>query len=424
MTSVKFFPGPVRIKAIVPGAAGATRIFFLFLLTCLLFLPVAAAGSPPEPDTPAVSRISDGSGHHTLRKRLKKLLEDEIFENSQVGIYVYDLTDDELVFAHNERQSMRPASNEKLVTAVAALHVLGTDHHFSTALYIGPLSADSTATVGIRAGYDPLFSEEDMAVFVSALQTAGVRGIDGAVRLDLTFKDAARWGWGWCWDDDEVPVTPLLFNNRDRFAEGLLTALSDAGIAWNGTVTETVLTGQEPAVVCRHNIDQVLLPMMKRSDNSMAEAVFYQLAAAGGISRAGRADAVRHVDSLIVRLGLRPADYQIADGSGLSLYNYLSPELLGRLLVFAYHDEALYRHLLPTLPVAGEDGTLRRRMKGTPAAGNVRAKTGTVEGVSTLSGYCTASDGHLLCFSIMNQGIRRTSTGRNFQDSVCSALCE
>ena len=74
--------------------------------------------------------------------------------------------------------------------------------------------------------------------------------------------------------------------------------------------------------------------------------------------------------------------------------------------------------------MAAHDGTLRKRMKGTCAAGNVQAKTGTVEGVSTLSGYCTAGNGHRLCFSIMNQGIRHTSTGRNFQDRVCRVLCQ
>ena len=63
-------------------------------------------------------------------------------------------------------------------------------------------------------------------------------------------------------------------------------------------------------------------------------------------------------------------------------------------------------------------------MRGTPAAGNVKAKTGTVEGVSTLSGYCTASTGNTLCFSIMNQGLRYSSTGRNFQDRLCRALCK
>ena len=129
------------------------------------------------------------------------------------------------------------------------------------------------------------------------------------------------------------------------------------------------------------------------------------------------------VEKLIGRLGLDPDHYQIADGSGLSLYNYLTPQLLGYLLRYAYREQKLYQHLLPTLPIAGEDGTLRKRMRGTPAEGNVQAKTGTVEGVSTLSGYCTAASGNRLCFSIMNQGIRHTSTGRHFQDRLCRELC-
>ena len=63
-------------------------------------------------------------------------------------------------------------------------------------------------------------------------------------------------------------------------------------------------------------------------------------------------------------------------------------------------------------------------MTGTRAQGNVLAKTGTVEGVSSLSGYLTAANGHLISFSIINQGIARTRTGHNFQDQVCLILCE
>lgn len=154
----------------------------------------------------------------------------------------------------------------------------------------------------------------------------------------------------------------------------------------------------------------------------MGEALFYQIAAQGGRKGAGRKQAVVHYNDLIRHIGLDASHYQIADGSGLSLYNYLTPELLGRMLRFAYNDDDIYRHLDPSLPIAGQDGSLRKRLRGSSAAGNVHAKTGTVEGVSTLSGYCRAANGNMLCFSIMNQGIRHTATGRNFQDRVCRAL--
>ena len=163
---------------------------------------------------------------------------------------------------------------------------------------------------------------------------------------------------------------------------------------------------------------------MKRSDNYFAECLFYQLAALSGHRPAGRSEAIGYIDMIIRETGLDPAQYQIADGSGLSLYNYVSPELLVRLLQYAYTNEPIRSYLLPSLPIAGIDGTLERRMLKTPAQGNVRAKTGTVEGVSSLSGYCTSPEGHVLVFSIINQGVRQTSTGRAFQDKVCETLCK
>ncbi|MGN1264108.1 MAG: D-alanyl-D-alanine carboxypeptidase, partial [Prevotella sp.] len=111
-------------------------------------------------------------------------------------------------------------------------------------------------------------------------------------------------------------------------------------------------------------------------------------------------------------------------GSGLSLYNYVSAEMEVRLLRYAYQNSQIYVHLLPSLPIAAEDGTLKSRMKGTFAEGNVRAKTGTLTGISSLAGYCTAANGHTLCFAIINQGIMRAANGKAFQDRLCDALCQ
>ena len=80
-------------------------------------------------------------------------------------------------------------------------------------------------------------------------------------------------------------------------------------------------------------------------------------------------------------------------------------------------------HLKPSLPVAGTDGTLKSRMQGPFTNGNVCAKTGTLTGVSSLAGFCTAANGHQLAFSIINNGLRHTRNGRAFQDKVCNELC-
>ena len=94
------------------------------------------------------------------------------------------------------------------------------------------------------------------------------------------------------------------------------------------------------------------------------------------------------------------------------------------LLRYAYKQSNIFLHLQPSLPVAGEDGTLRSRMKGGFANGNVRAKTGTLTAISSLAGYLTAPNGHVLCFSIINQGLSSEREGRLFQDQLCDALCQ
>ena len=70
------------------------------------------------------------------------------------------------------------------------------------------------------------------------------------------------------------------------------------------------------------------------------------------------------------------------------------------------------------------DGTLQKRMAGTEAESNVRAKTGTVTGISSLAGYLTTAGGHVLAFAIINQGIGSSAMGRTFQDKVCLELCK
>lgn len=410
---------------------------YIFSFICLLLPILAEANIPslridsilPEDSvqTDTIADCTDTS--KPLPQRIQELLDNDIFDRTQVGIYVYDLTADTLVFTHNEQQCMRPASNEKLMTAITALNDLGVLYEYRTRLYTTSIPADSdsifTGHIYIRAGYDPLLDGDDLRAFAQSLKEHRIFRLQQPIVLDLSMKDDKRLGWGWCWDDDEVPTTPLLYRNDDKFTDNLRRIFREEGIDWDGTVTEDTTPNTATLLLTRtHNIDQVLLPMMKKSNNSMAESLFYQLAAQKGKSRAGRKQAVAHYNTLIRHIGLDPTHYQIADGSGLSLYNYLSPELLGRMLRYAYKNDDIYRHLLPSLPIAGEDGTLRKRMHGSAAQGNVRAKTGTVEGVSTLSGYLTTATGNLLCFSIMNQGIRHTSTGRNFQDRVCKALCK
>ena len=360
-----------------------------------------------------------------LRQRLDVLMRDTLLETTQLGMMVWDLDADSAIFKRGERQLLRPASTEKVLTAVTAIDCLGGDFQFKTELrYVG-LVQDRVLEGDIYCvgGFDPCFNMEDMQAFVESVRALGIDTIRGHVYADKSAKDFNQYGEGWCWDDDNPVLTPLLYNRRDIFLETFMGELSKQGIVlqvYSGS-------GQRPEgalLLCRrvHTLDEVLLTMMKESDNLYAESVFYQLGRNANGNPATAKSSAEKVKDLIKRIGLDASQYSIADGSGLSLYNYVSAELEVMVLRHAARNEWIDIHLRPSLPIAGEDGTLKRRMVGTSAQGNVRAKTGSLRGVSSLAGYCTAANGHRLCFSIINQGVRSTKHGRDFQDKVCEIL--
>lgn len=398
------------------------------LLTLIFFLPLLAMAQ--ERDTLAVDSLEVDTTAETLltgtlQERLQRLLANELLQRTQVGIYVYDLTADSALFRYNEQQTMRPGSCQKLLTAVTALSQLGVDYNYSTSLLMDGTIASRvlTGNLYVRAGFDPLFGRDDLLAFVQAVREQGIDTLRGNIILDLSMKDTQKYGWGWCWDDDNPVLTPLLFNGKDTFAEHFAELLAESGIVVGGnTLSGSIGAAVTPLVTRTHTIDQILFRMMKESNNLYAESMFYQIGAQSGRAYADRRRATDRLQRFVRLIGLDPAHYQFADGSGLSLYNYASPELLLRLLRYAYQHQDIYNHLLPSLPIAGQDGTLRRRMRGGTAYGNVRAKTGTVEGVSTLCGYAQAPNGHHLAFALFNQGTLRGSQARRFQDKVCQEM--
>ena len=334
------------------------------------------------------------SAQDSLRIRLDSLLQDPMFETSQVGLMVYDLTADSVYYQHNARQLLRPASTMKLVTAITALDQLGSSYQFRTRLYhTGTISNGClNGDIYCVGGFDPMVDMEDVKAFAHQLHTLGVDTLRGRIVTDCSMKEDLDYGEGWCWDDDNPRLKPLMIGRQDIFVDALVEEMMNDSISIEQV---QVTNGRCPAdatpVATRsHTIDQVLIPMMKQSDNYYAEALFYQIAASTGRRPAKASDGRNVVKKLISHIGLGSQPYKIADGSGLSLYNYLSAEL--------------------------------ETMQG-PAEGNVRAKTGTLTGISSLAGYCEAENGHQLCFSIINQGVMRNADGKAFQDRFCQVLC-
>ena len=266
-----------------------------------------------------------------VRYQLDKMVNSKLFETTQLGMIIWDLDADSCLFRHNERHRLRPASTQKTVTAIAALDLLGASHQFKTELrYSGKieqrvyplesldsdrlqsqaaqqLSAPSSqlstlnsqlstlnsppstlnlATPSLNregwggspstlsgslylvGGMDPLFDETDIKVLASAVKTLGVDTITGNIYEDRSFKHTDKWGEGWCWDDDNPNLSPLLVGGKDMAATRLLSELRSLGIVVMGGIGEATAPAGTKLIGTRtHAMDDVLVPMMKRSDN-------------------------------------------------------------------------------------------------------------------------------------------------------------
>ena len=362
-----------------------------------------------------------------LQARIDSIIDTPLLQTSQLGLMVYDLTADSVLYTHGHRQQLRPASTMKLLTAVTALSSLGAEYQLKTTLYhTGTISGGVLyGDVVCLGGMDPMFDRTDMKAFVSRLRNIGIDTIRGHITADLSFKDGNRLGEGWCWDDNNDPLTPLLYERRDDFVARLAQELRNDGVVLIDTTVQTLMPQRRYVTARAHTIADVLPQMMKESDNLYAESVFHQLATpTDGRPPSTAKAAASRVRQMIQRAGLNPGEYRVADGSGLSWYNYVTAELEVMVLRHAYRSRSVYGQLYPTLPIAGVDGTLKNRMKKTVAEGNVHAKTGSVTAISSLAGYCTAANGHVLCFAIINQGLNRVSDGRRLQDQICEAMCQ
>ena len=152
------------------------------------------------------------------------------------------------------------------------------------------------------------------------------------------------------------------------------------------------------------------------SNNFFAEMLLKRLDAADGdrgSRRGGAADVERFANSVGV-------DVQAVDGSGLSRRNAVAPQEVVKLLTAMARDSENGQAFRNSLPIAGKEGTVADRMRGTAAEGNCATKTGTLDGVSALSGYCNAG-GHTIAFSVLNNSVD-VNAARIAQDRIAAAI--
>jgi len=190
------------------------------------------------------------------------------------------------------------------------------------------------------------------------------------------------------------------------------TALRDALIAHGldvrgpaaavGELRDPPARGDAPIAAHRSPpLSTLAVRLMKASQNLYAETLLKTLSARAGGRPADAESGRKEAAAALAPWGIDGGSLIQRDGSGLSRYDYVTADALVAILAHVDRDERLRTPFEASLPVAGRDGTLANRMKGTPAEGNARAKTGSMSNVRALSGYVTSASGEPLVFSLL-----------------------
>ncbi len=398
------------------------KTFTMMFLCCVALLLVGCGISTTTPNVTI-------HPHANLQAEIDSVLQDALFTSAHLGIKVVAVKTGEVLYAKNTHKFHHPASTMKLITAAAALTKLGSAFRFETTLYADAIvNGRVEGNVYLKGKADPVLQEGDLEKMVIALRDAGVQSVAGGIVVDETYLDAVREGPGWMWDDKPLRLSALALRGgtvEDRaLACGIVlkAMLQQAGIVVNGEVSHgTVPSGA--VVIATHlspPLMDILRLMNKPSDNVIAELIFKTLGAEvkgePGTWQKGR----QVIGEFLGEMG---SGFRIVDGSGLSRYNLVTAELLVNLLVFVYNDFELMPDYVASLPIAGVDGTLKNRMRGMRAEKVLRAKTGTLSGVSALAGYTATADGEVLAFSILiSHYAGPAAPARRIQDTIGNYL--
>ncbi|MDQ3758569.1 MAG: D-alanyl-D-alanine carboxypeptidase, partial [Actinomycetota bacterium] len=404
--------------------------------------PVARAGS------------SLASERGIGRERLRGVLEREMDSvGGASGAYVYDVdaNSNRLLYSDSGATARILASNSKLFATGAYLNRFGADGRLETALFArgkrkGGRERTLRGSLVLVGDGDPALATSrfararnlpltNLGPLARAVKEAGIRRVDGNVLADPTIFDRATSVPmpGVTPDPGDLPTLSGLSFNRGTEGGGsaqsparkagaeLVRALRERGVRVTGGVrvdgAPRSLMERDPlrtvaSPTARALIDQTNTP----SDNFYAEMLLKRLGAGQAVQGttargANRAEAfAREVDSGV----------SLVNGSGLARSNTASPKNVARYLTHFREDQDLKGAFYDSLAIAGRSGTLSDRMRGTAAEGRCVGKTGTINGVSALSGYCRAGAG-TIAFSILMNNVS-IDAARRAQDTMAAAI--
>ena len=451
-------------RPVLPAALAMAAAVAVAVVAATGFVPVAGADDPPPvPTTPVLSlrrapgAVATAVADRRLVSGLDRVLADPALGAARDRSCVSVRNPaGRVVYSRNPAMPLIPASTTKILTAAVALARLGPEFRYTTEVRAAAAPAGGTVAGDlwfVGAG-DPLLATGDygavagyhkqprlvtpLEVLADRVVGAGVRHVAGRVVGDESRYDQQRylptWSPGYITQGAIGPQSALTVNGgfvqweprevaapapAAHAAAVLTTLLRARGVTVAGDAGEGKAPGSTDLVASVDSapLPEVLAVLLRESDNMTAELLVKELGVrfGGGGTTAAGLDVVR---STLPSLGVAPDGLTWADGSGLDRSGRLTCDALQAVLAHDGEEGPVSRGL----PLAGRDGTLARRFWAGRAAGRIRAKTGSLRGVTGLAGWATTNDGRSVPFSLLANELPGDGAGFGLQDRVVELL--
>lgn len=366
----------------------------------------------------------------SFSETLKSLIAKQASISPNIGIYVKNLTTGKVIASYNSNKPLTPASNQKIITTVASLDLLGKDYRFKTIFFLA-VKRNKTGIYSqdlyIDTRGDPTLETNDLRIAVDYLKKKGIKIINGNIVINNNYFENPYYNPDWkkswrgvAWapyissiaiDDNLYKLKNTIYlTDNPLYLLGVKfkKELRRQKIKFNGNVRIAkipVLRKFSPFKIKyeieSNKLSDIVIVTNKKSNNLYAEHLFKKLSANFSRVEGSWTDSqIIITDFLTRKINLNTKSFKIRDGSGLSSKNKISTRAMVKILEFVtkkdYFDE-----FYSSLSVAGLDGTLIKRFKNKPLYKNLKAKTGYIGGVSSLSGYFEGKDQDIYAFSFI-----------------------
>lgn len=426
-------------KSVRRGCAIILALPILFCLGyCSLRLYRFFARPVPSATSDPIRAARDSASLADLAQRIDNLMHQPLrIDTATIALEVFDLQSGTTVYSRHADRLVAPASCMKLLTATAALNLLGTSHSYVCQV-IGRGEQTGSVFQGdivLQLDDDPML--ESLDPLVAAIRQHGIQRIEGNIVLDLMRCDTLRaHPTAAVWD---IPFNrlPVLLKGRQRVEADLRFLLASQGITWKGdgfAEADHRKGDDRPAtLIYRHEtpLTDVLAPMLIHSSNIKADALCSHIESVAnqqfGLNLSGSRWLLGQAQMIVRQMGGSADGFVVNDGSGLSPDNRLTAHFLVQLLRYAWEKPGMWPVLIdealatPGHPV--RHGSLLGRMSAPAFRNKVFVKTGTLttRALSSLAGYVQTSDERWLIFAVVNED-SPVMESRIFQDALCREL--